>query len=139
MVGAVQLPISLSQQRIVLDGMFDWETFLLVYARLHEIDQGQSLAIKVGVNDRLVGLNRRRRHGAGCWSDGIAQICAREIFANAFKSQEEKRFVTTNGTTDRAAELFAMKIFQLFPIRCVRRQCFQTLKVKQTAVNLVRP
>ena len=99
--------------------MFDRQSFFLIPSSPDEIDQGQSCAVVITVDCGFVCENRRRRNPARRITDLFAQVRALQFFTNAFKGEEEKRFVLLDWTTNRRAILFTIKTFK----RIYRRKC----------------
>src|SRR3982751_1085619 len=87
------------------------QTLFLVPRRPDEVNQGEPLAISVGINQPFIsadgGSSDRTRS-----ADWLTQIGAGQGLSNSFKRAEEKCFVFFNWTTDSAAKLLTMKIRQ---------------------------
>ena len=121
---------------MIVDLVLDRKSFFLVARYAEEVDEGESLAVVAAVDQSLVGDDCRRGNRTGC-SDWLAQVCALQIFTNAFKCDKVKGFVFAEWTTDRGAVLFAMKIRQRLSIGSVCSQPFKSLEIKRTAMNVV--
>ena len=115
---AVEIEVCLAQECIVSDWMLYGQSFVLVPAGLDEVDQRQSLAIAVTVDQNLMSRirNDRSRHRTGRRPDRIAQVSARQVLANALQGKKEECFVLADGATNRAAKLLAAKILEGFAI-----------------------
>ena len=111
MVRLVQIEVGLEQECIILDWMLHRQPFVLAPGGLDKVDQRQSLTVRAGINQRLVGRNDWRRDRARS-TNRIAEVSSRQVLANAFERREEKGFVPANGPADCAAKLLAAKVLE---------------------------
>ena len=68
---------------------------------------------------------------------GCAQVCARQVLENLLEGDEKKTLVFFDRAAEIAAELLAVKILERFAVGGIRRQPFESLEVKQAAVNVI--
>ena len=106
------MEVSAREEGSVTDLVLDRKTFFLIAGCTEKIKQREPLAISVAIDCRLVSNNRRRCNRARCVSNLLAQIRAFQVFTNALKRDEVKRFVLFEWTADSGAKLLAMKIGQ---------------------------
>src|SRR5215216_6954159 len=109
MVCIVEVEVYSREECLVIDLVLDRQTFFLIAACPEETDQGQSLAIFISVDCSFIRENRRCRNRTRRSADWLTQICALQLFPNALKSQEVKRFVFLEWTTNRCAVLLTIK------------------------------
>src|SRR6266851_5770948 len=116
--------------------MLDGQALIRISGRLDEIDERDSLTISAAVNQSLVRDYGRR--GDRTWrADRFTKIGATQFFANAFEGKEKERSILTDGAADGAAKLLPIEIFERLSVRGVRAQRFQSLKIKEAAVDVV--
>src|SRR5262245_26225997 len=136
-IGLTQLEIELTEQRRGVDRFLDRQSFVLLARVLEEVEQRDPLAIGAGIDQSLVGLNRRRLDRARR-PERLAQIGARQVAVDLLEVGEEEGPVPFDGSADVAAELFAVEILERFAVGSVRGQSFEALEMEQTAAEFVR-
>src|SRR2546423_8796919 len=94
------VPVELTQKRAVIDRTLDRQAFILIQARLVEIDQRQSLTSRIDVNERFVCQNCRGCNRTGNRPDLFAQIGARQVLQNLLEGEEEEGLVFLDGAAD---------------------------------------
>src|SRR5262249_22043060 len=103
-----------------------------------EVQQGDALAIAVGVDQRFVRGNCRIGNRACRGPLLNTQVRSLEVARDALDSNEVESLVPLNRSPDRAAELFAMEFLELGAVGHVPCQPLEALKVEDGAVNRVR-
>ncbi len=115
--------------------MVDGQAFVLAQPCLEEAQQRGALAVRVRVDQRLVLRDRRILHRARHRPKLRAQVGPLEITKDAFERGEVEGSVLLDGPPDRAAELLAVKAFQVRAVRQFARQRFEPLKVEAAPVE----
>ena len=118
--------------------MRDRQAFLLAEPRREEVQQRESLAVAVAVDQRLVGAERRRLDRARGIPELTAQVRTLEVPRDPFEGEKEERLVLLDRTADRPAELLAVEVVQRGAVGEIAGQRLEPLEVKERAVRLVR-
>src|SRR5881397_266929 len=74
LVRLVKIPISFAEERVVLDRVFYGKPFFLTSGCSYEVDDRQTLTIRIGVYEGLIGPNCWSRDRAGSGSNLSTQI-----------------------------------------------------------------
>jgi len=113
LVIGIEVVVHAAKDGSVANGMIHGFAIVFIKIGLQEIEQGHTLAVWAGADDRIGGQCSVKNGGDGTRStDGRAEILAGQVFSNAFSGTEEEEFVFFNGTANAATELFAVKTFQ---------------------------
>src|SRR5581483_6338765 len=111
------VPVVLGEHSRVANLVVDRLALVLIAGGFEEVEQRDALAFGVAVNQRLVGRDRRRRHGTR--SQRRAQVVAPQVFEDLLDRGEAEHFVLHNGPADGAAELLAAEVLERLAIRRV--------------------
>ena len=132
LVRVVDLEAALREERLVVDLVFDRQSFFLIARGAHEIEQRETLAVFAAVDQRFVSDDRRVGNRARR-ADRFAEVRARQVFVDAFEREEEKGAILFDRTADREAILLAMEVLERLAVGGVGRQRFETLEVEGAA------
>src|SRR5262249_39235470 len=136
LVRGPHVPVKLGQRSAVPDGVLNRQTLVLVAVRFEEVNQCKPLAVRAAVNQRFIGGNRGSRNRTGR-TDWLAKIGSRKILEDLLEGPEKEHFVFDYGSADCAAKLLPAEVGQRLSIGRIGGKSFETLEVKQAAVNLV--
>ena len=119
--------------------MIKWQSFVLAQARPEKCEQRGPLAIGVAVDQRLVCLDCGALNWTGRRTDLRAEIWPLEVAGDALHGEEIEGFVCLDWTANRSTELLAMEFLELRAVGESAGERLEPLKMKHTAVRLVRP
>src|SRR6185369_93471 len=116
MIVTGEIEVYSREECLIIDLVFDGQTFFLVESSSEEAEQCQSRAIVVRVDCTFICANRRRRDRARSSADLFAQIRALQFFMDPLEGEEVKRLVLLDWTTNRSAVLTTIKTFERFAV-----------------------